>query len=193
MYIIYKHTLLIGEHCGWSYIGLTKQVAKRRWKHGQGYLTQPVFGAAIKKYGWDNFSHEVIEANIKTLEEANKREQFWISVYHTYVHDPFCRGYNTTTGGDGQPGRVASIETKEKIRQKMLGRKNGPHSKDWKQHISEGHSIPIICLETNVIYPSTKIAAEETGILRSAIANCLSGRSKTAGKFHWKYVKNSFK
>lgn len=46
-----------------------------------------------------NFSHEIIEDNILTLGEANKREQYWISFYHTWINDPQCRGYNLTIGG----------------------------------------------------------------------------------------------
>jgi len=35
-----------------------------------------VFGAVIEKYDWDNFTHEIIETNILTIEEANAREQY---------------------------------------------------------------------------------------------------------------------
>lgn len=100
------------------------------------------------------------------------------------MRDPECKGYNITQGGDGQPGRIPSAETREKMRQKKLGKKNGPHSAEWKQHIGNGHNIPILCIETNIIYPSAKVASEKTGILRTSITNCLHGRTKTAGKFH---------
>ena len=70
------------------------------------------------------------------------------------------------------------------MRNAKLGKKFGKHSKEWNYHISKGHNIPIICIETGEIYESTLIAAKKTGINRSAIANCLSGFSKTAGGFH---------
>jgi len=63
-WLIYKHTLKEGyEHSGWSYIGLTQQTINKRWKSGIGYKKQRFYDA-IKKYGWENFSHEIIENNI---------------------------------------------------------------------------------------------------------------------------------
>ena len=194
MYVIYKHTLIADcPHKGWSYIGLTKQKVQKRWNYGNGYSADhhKVFAAAIKKYGWNNFEHIILEDNIDTLEAANEREKYWIAYYHTWVKDTNCMGYNITQGGDGQAGRIPSTETREKMRQKKLGRKNGPHSETWKQHISAGHNIPVLCVETDIIYPSAKQAQQETGILATSINNCLKGRTKTAGKFHWKFVKNS--
>jgi hypothetical protein len=37
------------------------------------------------------------------------------------------------------------------------------------------------------LYSSVTLAAKENGILHTSIANCLSGRSKTASGFKWKY------
>ncbi len=98
-YIIYKHTNKIN---GKVYIGQTIQKAKRRWRGGAGYRNQPIFYNAIKKYGWKNFSHEIIASNIETLDEANKLEEYWISYYHSYIYDSQCNGYNNTAGGNNR-------------------------------------------------------------------------------------------
>ena len=37
----------------------------------------------IKKYGWENFDHQIIEDNIYSIEKANEREIYWINYYHT--------------------------------------------------------------------------------------------------------------
>ena len=95
-YLIYKHTNKVN---GKSYIGQTSQKATRRWRNGFGYKESPIFYAAIQKYGFDNFEHEIIEENIATKELANEREQYWISYYHTWIYDPNCHGYNSTKGG----------------------------------------------------------------------------------------------
>lgn len=95
-YIIYRH---INKLNGKSYIGLTSQKATRRWRNGFGYKESPIFYAAIKKYGFDNFYHEIIEDNIPSKAIANEREQYWIAYYHTWIYDPECNGYNSTPGG----------------------------------------------------------------------------------------------
>lgn len=98
---IYKHTLLTDcEHKGWSYIGITRTTLKDRWKNGAGYTKQSLFYNAIQKYGWDSFSHELLEDNILTKELAEEREKYWIEYYHTWYRDPECRGYNLLPGGD---------------------------------------------------------------------------------------------
>lgn len=98
---IYKHTSPSGKH----YIGYTKQKPEARWKNGNGYGADTKFGKAIAKYGWDNFSHEILEVNIPTLEEAKQSEINWISFY-----DSFYNGYNSTFGGDGiDPEKVRKV------------------------------------------------------------------------------------
>lgn len=157
---IYKHTLLIGEHAGWSYIGQTclKNPANR-WKSGYGYYPklneQPtVFYFAIIKYGWENFAHEILEDNIDTLEKANEREIYWITFYHTYIHDKKCRGYNMTLGGDGTLGYRCAAETKIKLSSVLSeayasGRiippmKNKRHSDETKKLIGNKNSLHTI-------------------------------------------------
>ncbi len=118
MYKIYQHTLLVGPHKGWSYIGQTSlDNPNIRWQNGYGYKLCTVFWRAIKKYGWNNFKHEIIEDNIKTLKEANKRETYWIQYYHTWLDDPQCKGYNATLGGNN----LVSEDVKVKISKSLVG------------------------------------------------------------------------
>lgn len=95
-YLIYKHTNKIN---GKSYIGQTCQKPSRRWRNGSGYKESVIFYAAIQKYGFNNFTHEILEENLETKALANEREQYWISYYHTWIYDPKCNGYNSTQGG----------------------------------------------------------------------------------------------
>ena len=44
------------------------------------------------------------------------------------------------------------------------------------------------CIETNIIYPSTREAERLTGINHCNISQVCTGKRKTAGKFHWRYV-----
>lgn len=84
------------------YIGITCQQLKNRWQNGNGYSakTQPVFAAAIKKYGWENFEHIILFENL-TADEAKAKEIELIAYYHTWIGEPDCKGYNMTRGGQG--------------------------------------------------------------------------------------------
>lgn len=91
-YVIYKHTSPSGK----CYIGLTKDYKTRvRDKH-LSYKNCPVFYNAILKYGWENFSHEIIDfAN--DVFEAEKKEKHYIEKYRSTERE---FGYNICIGGD---------------------------------------------------------------------------------------------
>lgn len=217
MYIIYKHTLILDcPHKGWSYIGQTIQKVNSRWRSGHGYRTSGIFRKAVNKYGWENFSREILADNIKTKVEANKLEQEFIAKYHTYIKDPNCMGYNMTPGGDGggfaghkhsnksknqarqaNKGKVRSEEARKHYKEAALRRP--PMSDEIKLKISKTRKLrkfpsptttPIICIETGIIYNSIKEAVKVTGF--TTIPGCIQGKFKTAGGYHWqKFVKNS--
>ena len=87
----------------------------RRWDNGNGYRHSPHFYAAIQKYGWDVFQHEIVASNL-TQDEANTFERILISTLDTTNPD---KGYNVLPGGDNTslPDVV-----KDKIRAKAIER-----------------------------------------------------------------------
>lgn len=98
---IYCH---IHRESGRRYVGLTSKTMLARWndhvykaKSSKGGRWH--FPNAIRKYGKDAFSHEVLQVCF-TLEEANEREQFWIWTYDT--RNPL-RGFNLAKGGKHVP------------------------------------------------------------------------------------------
>lgn len=107
---IYKHTSPSGK----SYIGqTTRRLPEIRWKKGREYSTSPLILKAIEKYGWDNFTHEVletVEANTKRelVQKLNKFEEYYIFKLNTLVPN----GYNLKTGGENH---LVSEEVREKI------------------------------------------------------------------------------
>ena len=130
MYIVYQHKNKIN---GKIYIGITMQKPEQRWRYGKGYKTSPHFYAAIQKYGWDNFEHNILFQNL-TKEKACKKEQELIAKFNS-INREF--GYNSTSGGEIF---VMNEETKQKISQAMMGNKNGlghPCSEEKKRKISE--------------------------------------------------------
>jgi group I intron endonuclease len=95
-------------------------------------------------------------------------------------------------------GWKLSKNTKEKIRQKAIGRDKGKimleSSKD-KISKSNGKKVHQYDLNERFIksYASCSKAGEDLGINRSSIAACCRGRRKTAGKFKWYYEKQNNK
>lgn len=49
-------------------------------------------------------------------------------------------------------------------------------------------SKQVLCLETGIIYPSTKEVQRQTGFSQGNISECCNGKRKTCGGFHWQYV-----
>lgn len=186
---IYKHTNKINNKC---YIGQTKRTVEDRWgKNGINYLYKDThFANAIKKYGWDNFWHEIIEEDIETLEEANRRETYWIKFY-----DSVKNGYNSNYGGDCH---TVSDEVREKFKQRT-GEKNPfygkHHSLEQKEEYRKKIGKKVICLETKVEYESATYAGQLLGVnggnIRSA---CRLGINvKIANDFFHFYYKDEVK
>ena len=88
-YSIYKHTNLTN---GKSYIGITNRDPHIRWRNGLGYKDQPKFYNAIMKYGWDNFSHEIV-ATCHDRGTASEIEMALIK-----KHNSVENGYNVSSG-----------------------------------------------------------------------------------------------
>lgn len=92
-YYIYKATNIIN---GKSYIGQTRNYHTRVWQHLRCYEKEDcAFHKALKEYGKDNFTWEIIE----TCNNRNKSielEKHYIEFYDTYHN-----GYNENRGGVG--------------------------------------------------------------------------------------------
>lgn len=109
---IYKITNLVNNKV---YIGKTIRNTKTRWQEHIQYsklinrYDTPLY-RAIRKYNIENFSFEILEDNIKSLEELNQKEKDYIIKYNSTSHES---GYNVAFGGDG--GRVSSKLTEQQV------------------------------------------------------------------------------
>lgn len=115
IFVVYRHVAPNGK----SYIGQTLNLSKRNHGH-QSKTGCRAFHAAINKYGWDNFTHEVLAEGL-TLAEANTIEAEMISKYNTIAP----HGYNLRSGGDNSRH---SDETKALQRVAKLGRRHTPEA-----------------------------------------------------------------
>lgn len=128
IYKVYMHTNMENNK---KYIGITMQENMHtRWKNGRGYSHNTHFSKAIKKYGWDNFKHEILFKNL-TKEEAENKEVELIKKYKTLDRE---FGYNLDSGG--RAGKKMSEETKIKIGKANKGK---IVSKETCKMISESH------------------------------------------------------
>lgn len=161
---------------GKRYIGQTHLTLERR-AGGEGYRynEHQAFGAAIRKYGWESFTSEILEDNL-TLEQANEREQYWIQKLNTLSPN----GYNLASGGHNYSWHK---ESRQKLSKSMKGKKpwtTGKHlSDETKRKISQSNLGKTISEETrekirqaNLGKPCNeetkkKISASLTGIQRS--------------------------
>lgn len=148
-YYVYKHTSPNNK----CYIGITCQNPSRRWRNGNGYSEQ-FFWKAICKYGWDNFTHEILYSGL-TKNEAEQKE---IELIKQYKSNDRRFGYNIDNGGkcsgrmseqtklkihNAKVGKHISNETKRKLSKRFSGSGNpryGVHlSDETKRKISEAN------------------------------------------------------
>lgn len=123
---------------GKKYIGITGQKPTHRWNNGHGYNRCPLFYAAICKYGWDAFRHEILYTNL-TQDEAEKIEIELIAKYKSNDHE---YGYNLASGGSVNAGFKRSEDFCKKVGERgklLVGEKNPRfgthHTEETKQKI----------------------------------------------------------
>jgi len=94
-----------------QYIGVTKNTLEKRWK--SHLYDNNVISQAIKKYGKENFTIEVVY-NCNSMEEAYELEPKFIAEHNT----KYPNGYNISDGGKGsQVGKRKP--TPESVKQKI--------------------------------------------------------------------------
>lgn len=164
--IIYKITNIKNNKI---YIGLTttKSAQCRFNKHiSEAFNTTEnrYFLNAIRKHGKDNFKVEQIDFAY-TIEELKQKEINYIKLLKSTDRNI---GYNLSLGGDGTPGILKSEETRNKIRNKAIGR-------IWSKERREKHSL--IFKNSNIDFTKAK-------------QNCLKHNletSKTVEKYDLNY------
>ncbi len=117
--IIYKYTNQVN---GKVYIGQTINEYKRRYAHSKALNSwRSYFHEAVRKYGIDSFSYEILETIDKETSqelkiELDKAEQRYITEYKS---NDKLYGYNLTIGGSGTLGIKQSEESNIKRSESM--------------------------------------------------------------------------
>lgn len=145
----------------------------KRWyyhcKHSENQKStsyKSIFSQALRKYGKECFSHDVLENDILTVDAANDAEQWWVA---HFCSDDIRFGYNGTEGGlsyrknevhkqklrearlrqpDPRLGTKHSTEARLKMSKAKLGRLRGPMSEEHRQKIAKANTGKIHSKET---------------------------------------------
>ena len=123
-YTVYKHTSPEGK----VYIGCTSLKPERRF--GSRYRKNLEFYEDIKRFGWDNFKHEIIESNMNETDAYNLEKE----LIHKYNSTDRNHGYNKSTGGKTNSGYHFPEDAKRKLREANLGKH---HTEETKRKISK--------------------------------------------------------
>ena len=162
MYTVYQHRNLKN---GKSYIGMTSQNPKKRWKSGWGYKNNLRMWNDIQNSDWNtDWEHNII-GKFEDKQEALNLEEMFIRLF-----DSINEGYNISSYGNGHYERTE--EHKKKLSESKGVNGILQFSKDG-ELIAE--------------YSSIHEAERNTGCNNSHISSCCRGERKSAGGFIWKY------
>lgn len=170
---------------------------------------------AFKKYGIENFDHEIIDT-ASDVNELNEKEIFWTK----QLNSKFPNGYNLCDGGDNTKGYRHSEEAKQKMSttKKRLGSMKGEknhfhgkkHSEETKAHLrslwtsgkrtitpewrakieANRYTVKVRNIDTGEVFNSIKEAADKYNINRTHITRVCRGRRKRTGGYRWEYLDN---
>ena len=148
---VYKHTSPSGK----IYVGITSKNVLVRWANGKAYCNNVHFYRAIQKYGWDNFTHEILFENL-SKEEACQKEIELIAKYQS--NNPEF-GYNLSAGGEYSnyghkqskefcemmsklhSGKIVSLETRNRLSEVNSGKKLSEETKRKISVANKGHIV----------------------------------------------------
>lgn len=221
-FVVYKITNNINNYI---YIGITNNFKRRMREHKNNveninYKYKSKLYNAMRKYGVENFSSEIIEV-VNNREELEEREKYWISFYNSTDANI---GYNITKGGTGGQthdvsgennpmyghkyteeekkkigdytrGTKRSVETRNRISNSLTGL---PKTKEHKNNLSQAlkGNIPSNSKETTVININTKeiitfvSEAEMERVLHCSRKTIKQGKISNNGYMLLNYFKN---
>lgn len=132
-YCVYCHTNKIN---GKRYVGITSQRPEKRWRNGNGYRNNAHFFRAIEKYGWHNFTHEILYTGL-SKSEAEQFEIRAIKEWGTFKSD---KGYNIEFGGNAN--KTVPEATKHKISKALMGHECSDETKAKISKAKKGRPSP---------------------------------------------------
>lgn len=195
-YIVYKHTNKVNKKV---YIGITKygDNPNQRWKNGMGYVENKKFFPDIVKFGWDNFTHEILARNL----DANEA----IILERKYIAKFECveKGYNNAHSGSipSDAGckaiskALTGIKRDAKSIKKQMTTKADRYGSGRGEHFLGSQARKVKCNETGDIFACINEANRWSGTTK--VGECCKGNRAHAGRhpvtgeqLTWTYVED---
>lgn len=210
---IYKATNKINNKC---YIGKSVDIDYRINRHRRDAFRETssayncYFYKAIRHYGLDNFTFEVIEEC--DVEKLDDREKYYIKLYNSYYKNG--GGYNLTRGGDGALKQDYQLIcdlwndglTISDIAKKVHGSRNTVKNilkiceADYSEEEARRRGTLKKCIpierrsmlgEFIDVWPSSKEIERKFGIDHSSVIDCCNYLVRYAGGYKWRYAERS--
>lgn len=174
MYYLYKITNLLNNK---NYIGVTNRNPEERFAEHKRPSSKSFISKAIQSDGVENFSFEVLLANIENKDISNLECEY-IKKYNSLLPN----GYNADLGGIKYHKHSNYI--KQIISKKGKGNKNSKYIADILMYDKKGKLLNK--------FQSAREAAKYLGneSKNVGINYCLNGKQKTAYGYIWKYDKD---
>lgn len=168
------------------YIGQSKNIKKRLYNHRYPGIHSERFESDIQRYGWDNFSFEVIEECPET--ELIEREAFYIEklkpTYNTIIRGRKLPENQKKRLRDANLGKKQSAETVQKRKESIAKRKeqnpqtNSGHKKRvLTDYYADGYG--------SASFDSVKDAAHFFGVHPSTVTKAIKRNGKVRGVRVW--------
>ncbi len=180
--LIYKITNLINSktYIGQTTTSLQERIYNYRKECKWSKNPRPVI-FAMRKYGIENFTFEIVENDIPTKKLLDEKERYYINeVYKSLTTQG---GYNVELGGNGIGKH--SEETKRKISEAQCGELNHMFGKTGAANIT---SKKIIELTTGKVYGSASEGARELGLSFSHVCSVARGERGSTGGYVFRYL-----
>ncbi|MBQ3008333.1 MAG: GIY-YIG nuclease family protein [Oscillospiraceae bacterium] len=117
-WFVYRHTSPEGK----VYVGITRALPHKRWGRGERYKDNPQFYTDIKRFGWDKFSHEIVDRGLDE-QQALDREDRLIKEMNCLVPNGYNRRVNRSAPRERCEINEDVIEAKKgKIKERIWER-----------------------------------------------------------------------
>ena len=103
------------------------------------------------------------------------------------IKNPLCLNMNYIIGEKVQFSNAGRKFSEEHLRKMSEVQKGKYLSEETKKKIREKTGKKVICIETGIVYNSTREVEKVFYVAHEHISRCCRGKQKTVGGYHWRY------